>query len=587
MGRLPGDRPVTGGEVTLVEPKRKRPDRPVRRPSRRALAKRSATPTASSTARSARSTSMGGRVSPRCSRAARHLVVYALRPLELDGESLLDLPLVERRESGSSALVDRRTPDGATLRERSTTASRSLAAVRAAGLEGVVAKRAASRYQPGKRTRDWIKVKTARAPGVRDRRLHAGAGTASVQLGALVLGVFAGRRARLGRKLRHRVHEQEIERLLAQAAAARAQPTSPFKTSPKMPRVRKGRCRVGDARSSSARSSSASGPTTAASGRRSTRGFGRTSPARSVSASVPSSGDRKRREALRLRISTRCSGRTRGSPRATSSATTATSRPFWSPSPQDRPFTMKRYPDGIAGQATSSRRTRPSTCPNGSATPHLSGHLPGRREADDRLSAGQRRARAALDGQHGLHRHERVVLAGRPARPARLRPLRPRSRQTTSASKRPSRSPSSSSRPLDALGLDGFPKTSGSDGIHVLVPLARRATYADTREFAEMIAGALAKAHPGLVTTEWTKAKRRGVLIDANQNGEGKTIASAYSVRPRPAHRCRLRFGGMRSREDLDRSTSPWPRRARARGALRRPFRSLSWQGAPVSRPGH
>jgi bifunctional non-homologous end joining protein LigD len=39
--------------------------------------------------------------------------------------------------------------------------------------------------------------------------------------------------------------------------------------------------------------------------------------------------------------------------------------------------------------------------------------------------------------------------------------------------------------------------------------------------------------HPGLVTTEWAKAKRRGVLIDANQNGEGKTIASVYSVRPK------------------------------------------------------
>jgi bifunctional non-homologous end joining protein LigD len=39
--------------------------------------------------------------------------------------------------------------------------------------------------------------------------------------------------------------------------------------------------------------------------------------------------------------------------------------------------------------------------------------------------------------------------------------------------------------------------------------------------------------HPGLVTTEWSKRKRRGVLVDANQNGEGKTIASVYSVRPR------------------------------------------------------
>ena len=86
---------------------------------------------------------------------------------------------------------------------------------------------------------------------------------------------------------------------------------------------------------------------------------------------------------------------------------------------------------------------------------------------------------------------------------------------------------------MDALGLQCFPKTSGSKGMHVLVPVERRYSYADTRQFAEIVAGALARTHRGLVTTEWSKSKRRGVLIDANQNGEGKTIASVYSVRPR------------------------------------------------------
>ena len=87
---------------------------------------------------------------------------------------------------------------------------------------------------------------------------------------------------------------------------------------------------------------------------------------------------------------------------------------------------------------------------------------------------------------------------------------------------------------LDALDLEGFPKTSGADGIHVLVPIARRATYDDTREFAEIVAGTLARTHPDLVTTQWAKAKRHGVLIDANQNRQGATIASVYSVRPHP-----------------------------------------------------
>ena len=87
---------------------------------------------------------------------------------------------------------------------------------------------------------------------------------------------------------------------------------------------------------------------------------------------------------------------------------------------------------------------------------------------------------------------------------------------------------------LDALGLVSFAKTSSADGMHVLVPVERRYTFADTREFSEIVAGAIARTHRGLATTEWTKARRRGVLIDSNQNGEGKTIASVYSVRPRP-----------------------------------------------------
>jgi bifunctional non-homologous end joining protein LigD len=86
---------------------------------------------------------------------------------------------------------------------------------------------------------------------------------------------------------------------------------------------------------------------------------------------------------------------------------------------------------------------------------------------------------------------------------------------------------------LDAFGLVGFPKTSSAEGMHVLVPIERRYTYDDTRRFAEIVAGAIARTNRGLATTEWTKSKRRGVLIDANQNGEGKTIASVYSVRPR------------------------------------------------------
>ena len=87
---------------------------------------------------------------------------------------------------------------------------------------------------------------------------------------------------------------------------------------------------------------------------------------------------------------------------------------------------------------------------------------------------------------------------------------------------------------LERLELESYVKTSGADGIHVLVPIARRATYEQTYAFAELVARGLEERHPGLVTTEWLKRKREGVLVDHRQNARGKTIASVYSVRPKP-----------------------------------------------------
>jgi bifunctional non-homologous end joining protein LigD len=87
---------------------------------------------------------------------------------------------------------------------------------------------------------------------------------------------------------------------------------------------------------------------------------------------------------------------------------------------------------------------------------------------------------------------------------------------------------------LERLELRSYVKTSGADGIHVLVPISRRYSYPETYELAERVSRRLEAENPGLVTTEWLKKKRRGVLVDHRQNGHGKTIASAYSVRPKP-----------------------------------------------------
>ena len=87
---------------------------------------------------------------------------------------------------------------------------------------------------------------------------------------------------------------------------------------------------------------------------------------------------------------------------------------------------------------------------------------------------------------------------------------------------------------LEELELPGYVKTSGADGIHVVAPITRRSTFEQTYAFAEGASRLLEERHPGKVTTEWLKKKRQGVLVDHRQNGHGKTIASVYSVRPKP-----------------------------------------------------
>jgi bifunctional non-homologous end joining protein LigD len=87
---------------------------------------------------------------------------------------------------------------------------------------------------------------------------------------------------------------------------------------------------------------------------------------------------------------------------------------------------------------------------------------------------------------------------------------------------------------LAVLDLRAVVKTSSAEGMHLAVPLRPGHTYPQARALVQLIAQALERAHPGLVTTEWDKSRRRGVLIDSNQVGYGRTMSVAYSVRPRP-----------------------------------------------------
>lgn len=83
-------------------------------------------------------------------------------------------------------------------------------------------------------------------------------------------------------------------------------------------------------------------------------------------------------------------------------------------------------------------------------------------------------------------------------------------------------------------GLAGFPKTSGSRGIHILARIEPRWEFDDVRRAALALAREVERRVPEIATSKWWKEERHGVFLDYNQNARDRTVASAYSVRPTP-----------------------------------------------------
>jgi bifunctional non-homologous end joining protein LigD len=103
------------------------------------------------------------------------------------------------------------------------------------------------------------------------------------------------------------------------------------------------------------------------------------------------------------------------------------------------------------------------------------------------------------------------------------------------------------------IGLRPYVKASGADGMHVFVPIDRRHSFEEAHAFAEAASHLLATRHPGVVTVEWLKAKREGVLLDYHQNGAGRTTASVFSVRPKPGATVSMPLHWEELEDDLDR----------------------------------
>jgi len=224
--------------------------------------------------------------------------------------------------------------------------------------------------------------------------------------------------------------------------------------------------------------------------------------------------------------------------------------PVLVPHLRDRPFTMKRYPDGWQGKSFFQKQA-PAHIPAwlGTATFPASTR-DGEQRMIDYALANDELALLWLVNMGCIEMHAWASRRDRPERPDWVMfDLDPSDGATFDDVVQVALLVREL---MGLLELECFPKTSGSRGIHVLVPIARRHGWDDVRSFAEIVAGALARAHPGLVTTEWTKAKRKGVLVDANQNGMGKTTASVYSVRPRAGATVSTPLAWDEVREGLD-----------------------------------
>ncbi len=455
------------------------------------------------------------------------LVVFDV--LEVEGEPLLELPLAERR-ARLERLVDPRA-GGVVVSPQFDDGEALLRAARAQGLEGVVAKREDSPYFPGRRGTEWRKVKVRGRQEVVVAGYTKGKGRRTGGFGALVVGVHEAGGLRWAGNVGTGYTDAEIARLRKLLEPLETS-DSPFAEPPKMPRVRRSDVvwvepeLVAEVEFAEwTREGRLRAPVYL--------GLREDKPADDVrreQSSLPAVLKKGRRE-LHLRN---------------------LEKPFWPeegitkgdlltyyrdvaevlvPHLRGRPFTMKRYPDGWQGNHFFQKQA-PSHMPDWiRRVPFPASTREGEKKTIEYAIVDDELALLWMVNMGCIDMHAWSSREDRPERPDWVMfDLDPAEGATFEDVVEVAKLVKET---LDLVELDAFPKTSGSRGIHILVPIARRHTFAEAREFASIIAGALARAHPGLVTTEWSKQKRKGVLVDANQNGPGKTNASVYSVRPR------------------------------------------------------
>ena len=193
---------------------------------------------------------------------------------------------------------------------------------------------------------------------------------------------------------------------------------------------------------------------------------------------------------------------------------------------RDRPIVLKRFVNGAEGEPFYQKRA-PSDLPGYVRTATLT--FPSGRTADEVVvdtAAGL--AWVVNLGCMELHPHP--VLSGDLEHPDQLRvDLDPGPGVEFEVVRRVALEVRAV---LEELGLEGFPKTSGSRGIHMNVPIEARWSFTEVRRGALALARAVERRVPELATSKWWKEERHGVFLDYNQNAKDRTTAAAYSVRP-------------------------------------------------------
>src|SRR6266850_2009604 len=195
---------------------------------------------------------------------------------------------------------------------------------------------------------------------------------------------------------------------------------------------------------------------------------------------------------------------------------------------RDRPIVLKRFVDGAEGQAFYQKRA-PANLPEWLRTVTLS--FPSGRKAEE-VVVDDAAGLAWIVNLGCIELHPHPVRSVDLEHPDELRvDLDPGPGVSWDDVRRVALEVKSL---LEELGLRGWPKTSGSRGMHVNVRIQQRWTFVEVRRAALALSRAVERRVPTLATSKWWKEERHGVFLDYNQNAKDRTTCSAYSVRPVP-----------------------------------------------------